>query len=140
MFYSLIKFKTGNRIPKQMEIAMHEIRSFRNTTSRYTISILLCALSILPSQTLAWTAKPVKDDPLVRMPGTQPGQVLDLESDKQCLSCHGGFEMDHWKGSLMAQAGRDPLFWAGLTVAAQDAIWALGTPNAADICVKCHFP
>ncbi|MDH3346081.1 MAG: multiheme c-type cytochrome, partial [Kiritimatiellaceae bacterium] len=91
---------------------------------------------------LAWTPIPVADDPLVRMPGTQPGQVLDLESDKQCLSCHAGstYEMEHWKGSMMAQASRDPLFWAGLTVAAQDAIWALGTPNAADICVKCHFP
>lgn len=92
------------------------------------------------ASSIAWTPKPVEDDPLARMPGTQPGQVQDLESDKQCLSCHGGFEMDHWKGSMMAQAGRDPLFWAGLTVAAQDAIWALGTPNAADICVKCHFP
>jgi hypothetical protein len=41
---------------------------------------------------------------------------------------------------MMAQAARDPIFWAGLTVAAQDAIWALGNPNAADICIKCHFP
>ncbi|MBT8042410.1 MAG: hypothetical protein KJN98_04515 [Pontiella sp.] len=92
------------------------------------------------SNVFAWTPKPVADDPLVRMPGTQPGQVVDLESDKQCLSCHGGFEMDHWKGSLMAQASRDPLFWAGLTVAAQDSIWALGNPNAADLCIRCHFP
>ncbi len=45
---------------------------------------------LLASQALAWTPKPVKDDPLVRMPGTQPGQVVDLESDKQCLSCHAG--------------------------------------------------
>lgn len=88
----------------------------------------------------AWTPKPVADDPLVRMPGTQPGQVAGLAQDKQCLSCHGGYEPEHWKGAMMAQASRDPLFWAGLTVAAQDAIWALGTPNAADICVRCHFP
>ena len=40
----------------------------------------------------------------------------------------------------MAQASRDPLFWAGLTVAAQDAVHILDTPNAADICVRCHFP
>ena len=97
---------------------------------------------LLASQALAWTPKPVKDDPLVRMPGTQPGQVVDLESDKQCLSCHAGgqYEMENWKGSLMAQAGRDPIFWAGMTVAAQDAVYVLGNPNAADICVKCHFP
>jgi len=102
--------------------------------------IFISELLIL--QASAWTPKPVEDDPLVRMPGTQPGQVTGLDSDKQCLSCHGGstYEMENWKGSMMAQAARDPIFWAGLTVAAQDAIYALGTPNAADICVKCHFP
>jgi hypothetical protein len=105
---------------------------------RYT-ALSLCIL-LVSKISFGWTPKPVADDPLVHMPGTQPGQVIDLESDKQCLSCHGGFEMDHWKGSLMAQASRDPIFWAGLTVAAQDAIWALGTPNAADICIRCHFP
>ena len=106
-----------------------------------TISTCLVA-GLAATVALSWNAKPVADDPLVRMPGTQPGQVEDLESDKQCLSCHGGstYQMENWKGSLMAQASRDPIFWAGLTVAAQDAIWALGTPNAADICVKCHFP
>lgn len=95
---------------------------------------------VLPA--FSWTPLAVTDDPLVRMPGTQPGQVVDLESDKQCLSCHAGgqYEMENWKGSLMAQASRDPIFWAGLTVAAQDAIYVLGNPNAADICVKCHFP
>ena len=97
---------------------------------------------LLISSSPAWTPLPVSDDPVVRMPGTQPGQVVDLESDKQCLSCHAGgqYEMENWKGSVMAQASRDPLFWAGLTVAAQDAVYALGTPNAADICVRCHFP
>ncbi len=96
----------------------------------------------LISPVMAWEPIAVTNDPLVRMPGTQPGQVIDLESDRQCLSCHAGgqYEMENWKGSLMAQASRDPLFWAGLTVAAQDAVHVLGTPNAADICVRCHFP
>ena len=106
----------------------------------FSRSVGAAAGIFLASQAGAWTPRPVASDPLVRMPGTQPGQVVDLESDKQCLSCHGGFEMDRWRGGMMAQAGRDPLFWAALTVAAQDAIWALGTPNAADICVRCHFP
>ncbi len=88
----------------------------------------------------AWTPVAVTNDLAVRMPGTQPGQVADLESDKQCLSCHGGFEMDHWRGSMMAQASRDPIFWAAMTVAAQDSIWVLGNPNAADLCLRCHFP
>lgn len=40
----------------------------------------------------------------------------------------------------MTQAGRDFLFWACMTVAGQDSIWAVGTPNAMDICERCHFP
>lgn len=109
-------------------------------TSRHRLSGcgLLCGLLALPAA--AWTPLAVTNDPLVRMPGTQPGQVVDLEADKQCLSCHGGFEMDHWKGSMMGQASRDPLFWSAMVVAAQDSIWALGDPNAADLCLRCHFP
>ncbi|MGV7229976.1 MAG: hypothetical protein ACQ9IQ_15125 [Nitrospirales bacterium] len=41
---------------------------------------------------------------------------------------------------MMAQASRDFLYWSCLTVAAQDSIWAVGTPNAVDICERCHFP
>ncbi|MGB3209356.1 MAG: hypothetical protein WBB19_01490 [Desulforhopalus sp.] len=41
---------------------------------------------------------------------------------------------------MMAQAARDPIFWATTTVAAQDSIWAVGRPNATDICLRCHFP
>jgi hypothetical protein len=92
----------------------------------------------------AWTAVPVVDDPLVRMPGTQPNQV-SLEAPNRCLNCHAGFDTAvepgfNWKGSMMAQSARDFLFWSCLTVAAQDSIWAIGTPNAVDICERCHFP
>jgi len=41
---------------------------------------------------------------------------------------------------MMAQAARDPFFWAVLTVAGQDSVWALGNPNAMDLCERCHFP
>jgi hypothetical protein len=92
----------------------------------------------------AWTPVVVEDDPLVRMPGTQPGQV-SLEAPGRCLNCHAGYDKAvepgfNWKGSMMAQASRDFLFWSCLTVAAQDSIWAIGTPNAVDICERCHFP
>jgi cytochrome c553 len=69
----------------------------------------------------AWTPLAVVDDPLVRMPGTQ----------------EPGF---NWQGSMMAQSARDFLFWSCFTVSAQDSIWAVGTPNATDICERCHFP
>lgn len=97
---------------------------------------------------LAWTPLPVANDPLVRMPGTQPNQVA-LESPDRCLNCHSDYDMaahplappgNGWKGSMMAQAARDPLFWACMTVAAQDSIWAVGRPNATDLCMRCHFP
>jgi hypothetical protein len=87
----------------------------------------------------------VKDDPLVRMPGTQPDQGVNLEAPNRCLNCHAGYNEAvepgyNWMGSMMAQASRDPIFWACLTVAAQDSAWAIGTPNAVDICERCHFP
>jgi hypothetical protein len=93
----------------------------------------------------AWTPKPVGSDPLVRMPGTQPDQGVNLEAPNRCLNCHAGYNESvepgfNWMGSMMAQSARDPIFWACLTVAAQDSIWALDNPNAVDICERCHFP
>jgi len=95
----------------------------------------------------------VKNDPLVRMPGSQPppeGGVA-LEAPTRCLNCHAGYntavEPGHnWKGSMMAQAARDFLFFACMTVAGQDSAWAtlattgVASPNAIDICERCHFP
>ncbi len=87
----------------------------------------------------------VKDDPLIRMPGTQHDQGVNIEGPGRCLNCHGDYNEAvepgyNWKGSMMAQSARDPIFWACLTVAAQDSHWAVGTPNAVDICERCHFP
>jgi hypothetical protein len=78
------------------------------------------------------------------MPGTQPGQTT-LEAPNRCFNCHGGYDSAvepgfSWEGSMMAQAARDFLFWSCLAVAAQDSVWAVGTPNAVDICERCHFP
>ena len=110
-------------------------------TKQLFFSSLAFALTGMISAS-AWTQSDVHSDPLVRMPGTQPGQITGLDSDKNCMSCHAGsqYEMENWTGSMMAQAGRDPIFWAGMTSAAQDSIWATGTPNAADLCMRCHFP
>ena len=41
-----------------------------------------------------------------------------------------------WQGGMMAQAARDPLWFACLTTALQDSIWAVGNPNAGDICIR----
>ena len=109
------------------------------------ITSLLLVASIAATQAFAWTPIPVSEDPLVRMPGTQPDQGVALESPNRCLNCHAGYNEGvepgfNWMGSMMAQASRDPIFWACLTVAGQDSAWAIGTPNAVDICERCHFP
>ncbi|MBN2492905.1 MAG: hypothetical protein JXQ29_18795, partial [Planctomycetes bacterium] len=107
--------------------------------------VLVAAAGVGLAAGLDWDPKPVKDDPLVRMPGTQLDQGVTLEAPNRCLNCHGDYDPAaepglHWKGSMMAQAARDPMFWACLTAAAQDSIWALGNPNATDLCLRCHFP
>lgn len=73
----------------------------------------------------------------VQQPGTQPLQVGNLESPDRCDNCHGGYNQAvepayNWRGSMMANAGRDPLFWATLAVAEQDF------PKAGDFCLRCH--
>ena len=86
------------------------------------------------------------NNPNARMPGTQPilGQVV-LTGPENCLNCHGDYDQVvepafNWIGSMMAQSARDPVFWACFTVAMQDAIWGLGSPDAGDLCLRCHFP
>ncbi len=93
----------------------------------------------------SWTPLPVKNDQNVFIPGTQPGQAGHSESANKCDNCHGGYnagvEPNHnWRGSMMAQAARDPLWLACLTASDQDSIWAVGNPNAGDICTRCHSP
>lgn len=112
------------------------------------IIILLTMLGIsciFAGQSLAWTPKPVASDALVRMPGTQPAQNVSLEAPNRCFNCHAGYNTSvepgfNWQGSMMAQAARDFIFWSCMTVAAQDSIWAVGTPDAVDLCERCHFP
>jgi len=73
--------------------------------------------------------------------GTQPGLAFSLLKASNCRACHGNYDAAHdvepwptWAGSMMAQAARDPLFWAALDVANHDA------PNVGDWCLRCHVP
>lgn len=106
---------------------------------------LIAAVTLAPAVALAWQPLIPSSDPLVRMPGTQPDPANSIAAASTCTGCHGGYKPAVepaflWKGSMMAQAARDPLFWAGMVVAAQDAIWKFGNPNAADMCERCHMP
>ena len=109
------------------------------------IVFFISILALLVCSAQAWEPLAVDRDPLVRMPGTQPDDGVSLKSSDSCFNCHAGYDIDvepgyYWSGSMMAQAGRDPIFWAMLTVSAQDSIWLAGRPNATDLCLRCHFP
>lgn len=68
-------------------------------------------------------------------PGTQPNSLLaNLTPAVDCDTCHSAPIYDRWRGSLMSQAGRDPLMWAALSVANIDA------PGSGEYCLRCHTP
>jgi mono/diheme cytochrome c family protein len=72
--------------------------------------------------------------------GTQPGLFHGLETAQACSGCHGATgdigedfrPYPTWAGSMMANATRDPLFWAALDVANHDV------PGVGDYCLRCH--
>lgn len=75
----------------------------------------------------------------ILLPGTQPGELThDIRDPSLCQACHGDYEdyaaNDTWKGTMMANASRDPIFLAALTIANQDE------PDAGDLCLRCHSP
>ena len=95
---------------------------------------------------------PAQGDPLpatledFHVPGTQPLDLLDgLATPTECTGRHSDFEPSTpasernepwrlWQGSMMAQAGRDPLMWAALDVANQDVA------HSGETCLRCHLP
>jgi hypothetical protein len=75
------------------------------------------------------------------VPGTQFGDVpVDhARSSSECRACHGGYAPQAephatWAGSLMALGGKDPLFYAQLATANQDAA------HVGQFCLRCHVP
>lgn len=73
----------------------------------------------------------------IDQPGTQPGEVTNLQPLNRCDNCHAGYDaavepVFTWQGSMMASAGRDPIFWATVAVAEQDL------DGAGDLCLRCH--
>jgi hypothetical protein len=94
--------------------------------------VLAAASQALPLQT-------TRED--FRAPGTQPLSLVDeIETPNNCTSCHANFGQPEaepyrtWQGSMMAQSGRDPLMWAALAIANQDA------EHAGETCLRCHLP
>jgi hypothetical protein len=76
-----------------------------------------------------------------RVPGTHVGDVSPaaFTASSECRVCHGDYApasdpFTTWKGSLMGNAGRDPLFYAQMATANQDVA------NAGYYCMRCHVP
>ncbi len=76
-------------------------------------------------------------------PGSQPAVVGpsfdEILPSVYCQSCHVPGTDDvpvfnRWEGSAMANAARDPLFWAGMAIANQDV------QDVGDLCIRCHAP
>ncbi|HYC53360.1 MAG TPA: multiheme c-type cytochrome [Candidatus Binatia bacterium] len=74
-------------------------------------------------------------------PGTQPLSVTDTFAvPTDCTPCHSDYGSPavepyrNWQGSMMAQSGRDPLMYAAMAIANQDA------PHAGETCIRCHMP
>jgi len=79
--------------------------------------------------------------------GTQPGGLASgtapADVASKCNACHAGGTdddgkafrpWDTWGGTMMANAVRDPLFLAALTISEQDA------PGSGAFCLRCHTP
>lgn len=74
--------------------------------------------------------------------GTQPTLTHALIASSSCSGCHASnsgtnptFQpYNTWSGSMMANATRDPLFWAALDIANHDV------PGVGDYCLRCHTP
>lgn len=73
----------------------------------------------------------------IKLPGTQPEEITELESPERCAECHAGYDKQAepyytWSGSMMSNAARDPIFWATVAVAEQDF------KGSGDFCLRCH--
>jgi hypothetical protein len=93
------------------------------------------SLAVLVANTAPFFA-PLSD---IQQPGTQPLEAVLLQPPSVCAGCHGYYDPDvepyeNWEGSMMAQAGRDPVFWAALAIAEGDV------PGSGDQCIRCHSP
>jgi len=99
--------------------------------------ILACLLFCLSFFTLGTALAAVIVPTDIQQPGTQPGEIGNLESPNKCDNCHGGYNTSvepahNWRGSMMSHAGRDPIFWATVAIAEQDF------DGSGDLCIRCH--
>lgn len=104
--------------------------------------VFVCAIVALT----AYAADVVPTD--IKIPGTQPTPVDTVPTINPVgnCGCHSfspaagqveeSVPVFGWKGGMMANAGRDPLFWSTVAVAEQDFL--PGSGGVGDLCLHCH--
>jgi hypothetical protein len=105
----------------------------------------LAAIALTPA--LAGLLGLVLSSPSATAAPTQPGDLQQpLSPAEACSTCHDFFTPEiyaqdggsvdpwAWQGSMMGNSARDPVFWAGVALAAQDH------PDETVDCVRCHAP
>lgn len=113
---------------------------------------LICVISLLSGEMITSGQSVTVIPNEIQQPGTQqmevpplipalhdkPGPYQNKTLNKSCYHCHDYDRPESivkiWSGSMMAQALRDPLFWACMAIAEQDF------PGAGDLCIRCHSP
>lgn len=114
---------------------------YSGTTTRHSAWAVALALFLFAT-TAAATASPV---PTTRKdfeaPGTQPLSLnAEIAAPSSCTNCHSDYGHDevepyaNWGGSMMGQTGRDPMTWAAMAIANQDA------EHSGEMCIRCHLP
>ncbi len=103
------------------------------------MAALLIAVGTLTAGAAVQTQLPTTLNDFVQ-PGTQPNTLIQsIVTSGSCTGCHSNFNdehapYEHWAASMMGQAGRDPVFYAALAIANQDAA------NSGEWCLRCHAP
>jgi len=103
---------------------------------------------LVAATALATVASPRPARAQIFQPGSQPvgrdgGIENEIQTSSGCARCHSSYDdaagadyepFDTWRGTMMANAARDPIFRAALAIAEVD------NASAADFCVRCHSP
>ncbi len=104
----------------------------------YFVGLVLALILVSAASAFAWPGSPLPSNVgNFFLRGTQPNSLTDnIALANNCVGCHGNTAIIYpqWTGSLMAQAARDPIFYACLDIAEADS------PGSGDTCIRCHVP
>jgi hypothetical protein len=109
-----------------------------------SIALACFIAALVVALPLVFAAQTVPTD--IELPGTQPGEGPAISAS---CSCHYGTDTPEfepgfgWEGGMMANAMKDPIFWATVAIAEQDFLPGADPTTrggAGDLCLRCHGP